>query len=237
MSYNNAVQKYGKGFVQQILNLKYPSSAKYIEQICHYVLNEQLDVLEVCRLFRAYDILHERMGLTIDFHNKPFDEVTEIVYANDTNINPLPNQLYLSADKMIEIGLLNSFEDAKSLDNIVSNPWCICHKQDMWDDYTKRLITFYVIRNFNYNKSSPYRCVIAAVYPDERVSFYDLNNNEMTEQVVGYITSLGNGEKALKSKWWDNSVPESLLYPQWEMMHKLGCISTDLFESIVRDTI
>ena len=113
-NYNTAVQRYGKILVQQILNLHFPSSDKYIDYICYYVYIEKRNVYEVCRMFRAYDILHSRNELTIDFRNKSFVDVQNMIQQETLSMNPLPNQLFLSKDKMVEIGLLKTFNDCAS---------------------------------------------------------------------------------------------------------------------------
>lgn len=79
MSYNSAMKKYEKNLIQRILDLKYPSSDKYVEHICKYVVNEKKNALDVCRMFRLYDILRQRNRLTIDFRNVPFDEARKII--------------------------------------------------------------------------------------------------------------------------------------------------------------
>ena len=197
-NYNTAVQRYGKILVQQILNLHFPSSDKYIDYICYYVYIEKRNVYEVCRMFRAYDILHSRNELTIDFRNKSFVDVQNMIQQETLSMNPLPNQLFLSKDKMVEIGLLKTFQDAQSLNGLVNNIWCICNKEDTWNQFVHERYTFYVIRNFNYSKSSKLRYVIAQVYPNERISLFDSTNNEMNNNEE-YMSTLEGGERYLVS--------------------------------------
>jgi hypothetical protein len=71
MNQNSAAQRYEK--------------SNYVEHICRYVVNEKKNALDVCRMFRLYDILHQRNVLTIDFRNVPFDEARKIIEEETSN--------------------------------------------------------------------------------------------------------------------------------------------------------
>jgi len=73
--------------------------------------------------------------------------------------------------------------------------------------------------------------------PQKRANGYILKPNQEPIQFQKAEIIQANNIATAQQPSTNNTVSESLLYPQWEMMHKLGCISTDLFESIVIDTI
>ena len=196
---SNLVQKYGKERVNAILNRNISYLTHHINKICEFVYDEGIDIDKVQKAFRQYEQL-KNQGEAFDYRNLNFEDFLSMLNNYSIDSVSLPNVVYTSKDKMIQIGKFQTFEEAIDFQNKTNITCCFCDKEKAWIMYNNNYSLF-VIRNLYQSQKSRLRYVIVTV-KDGIPYFFDMDDKslkkERGEQVYQqYIQSLGGAESIL----------------------------------------
>ena len=171
--FSNAVQRYGKKRTYAIFNQNKLLASRFLYKMCQFVYETHIPIEDVLLLFEHIYAL----GLKIDNINSlSYQELKSLVDGETYKESSFwHDAIYTSPSKLVEVYLLHSFEEAKSLP--ISTKWCICNNEDQWNMLTKNGNTFYLIVNRNFSKRSMCRYVIARVYSNGNIEYIDMSNN------------------------------------------------------------
>jgi hypothetical protein len=197
----NLVQRYGIERLNAILNRNISYLTHHIEKICEFVYDEGVDIDKVQKAFQQYEQL-KNQGKAFDYRNLNFSGFLKKLEQNGATSIVLPNVVYTSKDKMIQIGRFNSFEEANAFQGKTNITCCFCNDVGWWNIYKNQQNVLYVIRNLYQSDKSRLRYVIVVTNPYKEVYYFDMDGKslkkERGEQVYQqYIQSLGGAESIL----------------------------------------
>jgi len=244
-NYNSACQKYGKGLVDRLTQYGLPP--KFLLSACRFHTEENIPLDILVNLFRKWSRFVVK-NENHDVNTLTFQEFREIL-ENCWKKYCVPNIIY--SDEVATMGQINTAADARKIPT--PNNWCIKSTKKIEEFVQKHGYKFFVI--FIPSENNPYTFVIAAV-GGGNVEYWNSNNEKQFEdltdlqnidnsehyiyqrklpkEIVNYLHNIGAEQTEEKEQNCDKSVAECLCH-QYELMHKLGCISKELFESMIYD--
>ena len=202
----DAKRKYGDNIVNAILCRDSVLGRKYLIPICKFIRDDGANIDDVFSILKR--IGRKKIGNIWEMSYKQFLNAYETKFPND--VKPLPNPCFYSSDKQIEIGRIDTWEEAQNIP--MNNTWCISREKDSWNDFQKRGYTFYIIKNFRCSFSKNCRYVLFAKKPNGAYDFSDSTNNTLVQysiipkyfvshmSITDYLQSLGkDGIRAIEN--------------------------------------
>ena len=152
------VQRYGENRVNAILNRNISYLTHHIKKICEFVYDEGIDISKVQRAFQQYEQL-KKQGEAFDYRNLSFSEFVNKLQTPTISVQ-LPNVIFTSNDKMIQIGRFDTFEEANSFQKQTNITCCFCTNKVWWNIYKGHGAELYIIHNLYQSSKSRLRYVI-----------------------------------------------------------------------------
>lgn len=173
-NYNNTKQKYGEFLVANLTRVGVPP--KYLLAACRFHQECGVPVERVKQLFKQWMTYVVKNGSSIDVNRLTFEQFYQTIQKFKSDYG-IPNKVY--NDGIVSIGKVTSAKDMSRFP--VTNDWCI-KQPSMFQKYKDAGYTFYIIDNRD--ESDYVRYVILMVGKDGRKYYYDLDNEQMTQDSV-----------------------------------------------------
>ena len=173
-NYNNTKQKYGESLVANLTRVGVPP--KYLLAACRFHQACGVPVERVKQLFKQWMTYVVKNGSSIDVNRLTFEQFYQTIQKFKSDYG-IPNKVY--NDGIVSIGKVTSAKDMSRFP--VTNDWCI-KQPNMFQKYKDAGYTFYIIDNRD--ESDYVRYVILMVGKDGRKYYYDLDNEQMTQDSV-----------------------------------------------------
>lgn len=173
-NYNTAKQKYGDKIVSAMSNNGIPP--QYLLSACRFYQCHQIPIDKLQQLFKQWMTYVVKNGSSIDVNRLTFKQFYQTIQKFKFDYG-IPNKVY--NDGTVSIGKITSAKDMSRFP--VTNDWCI-KQPNMFQKYKDAGYTFYIIDNRD--ESDYVRYVILMVGKDGRKYYYDLDNEQMTQDSV-----------------------------------------------------
>ena len=194
------VQRYGENQINAILNRNISYLTHHIKKICEFVYDEGIDISKVQQAFQQYEQL-KKQGDAFDYRNLSFSEFVNKLQTLTISVQ-LPNVIFTSNDKMIQIGRFDTFEEANSFQKQTNITCCFCTNKVWWNIYKGHGAELYIIHNLYQSCKSRLRYVIVVILANKKPYFFDMNDKSLRKErgievYSKYIASLNGAERYL----------------------------------------
>ena len=198
-SYNKAIEEYGEKMVEFFSQYDFSETKKYTKKICDLYKKDGIPLIEISKIFHTYQQYEDEFEKEgVDYNVLSWIELYNLVLnkslENESDFE-LPNQIYNSNDNLISVGYFDRFEDVFNY-KLVNN-WCISKQYKFEEHHGTKHEMIYIIKDLKLPENSPCRFVIAQVFPDGNIKYWNRNDFVLKDVAEGGSLTISEYEEPI----------------------------------------